>query len=311
MKWQEIAVATSPEAAEAVAESFYQTGAAGVVIQDPGDIARYLSEAKWDAYDLSPELLEAENVVVKAYLPVDADLAERLDCFRAKLNELANHFPGHPLDVTLCEVCEEDWATAWKAHFHPQLIGNRVVVCPTWEEYQAGQDEVVIRLDPGMAFGTGNHPTTAACIKLLEKNLEPGSMVYDVGTGSGVLAIAAALLGAERVVAVDVDPLAVKIAGDNVAKNHLQDRVEVRQADLMAGLTEQADLVVANIVADVIMTLAPQAYGLLRAGGMFITAGIIRHRLLEVQRVLLDEGFVLVDVLLSGEWAAMVAMAEK
>lgn len=310
MNWQELSVATTEEAAEAVANLFYEVGAAGVVIQDPGDIARYLSEANWDACEIPPELLEAEGVVVKAYLPMNAELSHRLQYFQQQLDRLANYFPGHRAELSLSEVTEEDWSTAWKAYFHPEKIGERVVVAPTWEPYDPQGEEVVVRLDPGMAFGTGNHPTTAMCIRALEKYLSPGDRVLDVGTGSGVLAVIAAKLGAGSVLAVDLDPLAVRIASENVALNQVDDTVEVLQADLLAGVTEKAQLVVANIVADPVMALAPQAYRCLDTGAYFIASGIVRTRLAEVERVLLEEGFALVEVTQAAEWVLLVGQKE-
>ncbi|MEW6661282.1 MAG: 50S ribosomal protein L11 methyltransferase [Bacillota bacterium] len=310
MRWQELSVATTQEAAESVANLFYEIGATGVVIQDPQDIARYLSEAAWEAYEISPDVLEAEHVVVKAYLPLNSSLDNRISFLRMQLAALDDHFPDFMAELSLTEISEEDWSQSWKTFYHPEKVGHRIVVAPAWEKYEPSEDELVIWLDPGMAFGTGTHPTTAMCIRLLERYVSPGAKVIDVGTGSGVLAIAAARLGAGQVTGVDIDPLAVTIARENAAANRLEDRVMIKETDLLAGVLCNANLIVANIVADPVMLLIPQAHQCLLSGGFLIVSGIIRHRLAEVQSALLAEGFAIIELERQDEWVAMVCQKE-
>ncbi|GAW93449.1 50S ribosomal protein L11 methyltransferase [Calderihabitans maritimus] len=310
MKWQEITVTTTEEAVEAVADLFHQVGAAGVVIEDPKAITRYIAEEKWDYYELPRELLEAENVVIKGYLPIDENLQQRLQQLRRKLEEMHSYFTNYLAEISLAEVRESDWENCWKRYYKPQKIGQRLVICPSWESYQPSGDEMVIRMDPGMAFGTGTHPTTALCIRALDKHLRPGKTVFDVGTGSGILAIVAAKLGASRVLAIDLDPLAVKVAQANVARNGVNDVVKVVNGDLLTDVFEQADCIVANIVANAIITLAGQAYERLVTGGCFISSGIIKERLEEVRKTLQNAKFKIIEENTEGEWGALVARKE-
>jgi ribosomal protein L11 methyltransferase len=181
------------------------------------------------------------------------------------------------------------------------------VIKPSWEDYQALPTDVVIELDPGMAFGTGTHHTTVMCIKSLEREIKPGNVVFDVGTGSGVLAIFAAKLGAAQVQAIDLDPLAVRVANENVALNHVNDVITVQQGDLLTGVTGQADVIVANIVADVIMRILKDVPNRLTASGLFIASGIINERLGEVTAAFLQSELIIDQVIEEGGWAAIVA----
>lgn len=310
MRWQELSVATSEEAAESVANLFYEVGAAGVVIQDPQDIARYLSEAAWEAFEISPDVLEAEHVVVKAYLPLNSSLDCRISYLEMQLAALEEHFPGFMAELSLTEISEEEWSQSWKAFYHPERVGQRIVVVPAWQKYEPTEDDLIVWLDPGMAFGTGTHPTTAMCIRFLERYITPGARVIDVGTGSGVLAVAAARLGAGQVTGVDIDPLATAIARENAAANSLAEIIMIQETDLLAGVLCDADLIVANIVADPALLLLPQAHQCLTSGGFLIVSGIIRHRLAEVQMALLSEGFAVIEIDHQDEWVAMVCQKE-
>lgn len=307
MKWQEITVTTNEESVEAVANIFYEVGAAGVVIEDPNVIARYLEENKWDAYELPPELINAEHVIIKGYLPFDARLPVRLENLQARAQSLVDFFPNHYAHIELNEISETDWANAWKAYYKPERIGDCIVVVPSWEDYNQQEGDVVIYLDPGLAFGTGQHPTTSMCVRLLERYMPEKAMVYDVGTGSGILSIAAAKLGASKVVAVDMDSRAVKIARENVALNNVAHIIQVQEGDLLKGMEEPGHLVVANIIADVILELIPQLDTTLLAEGYLIASGIIQERSNEIIQLLSEAGFRIKEVLQSGDWVALVA----
>jgi len=171
-------------------------------------------------------------------------------------------------------VKEEDWANEWKKYFKPVRVGKNIMIKPTWEAAVLQEGDLVIEIDPGMAFGTGTHPTTVLCLEALEKYVQPEQLVYDIGTGSGILAVAAAKLGAE-VQAGDIDSLAVRIAKENISLNKVEDRVKVEAGDLGEVFIDQADIVIANIIADVIIELLPQLPSLLKPGGLFIASGII------------------------------------
>ncbi|NLC76762.1 MAG: 50S ribosomal protein L11 methyltransferase [Clostridia bacterium] len=305
--WQEITVETTEEAAEAVANLFYDVGAQGVVIEDPRVIARYVEEDLWDAYELPAELLEAENVIIKGYLPMDERLEERLDLFEKLLADLEQFFVSWLAKVSYAEIAEADWSSAWKEYYKPQQIGEKIVISPSWEDYRPQGGEIVVWLDPGMAFGTGSHPTTAMVIQALEKYLKPGSQVIDVGTGSGILAIVAAKLGAASVLALDIDTLAVEIAQQNVELNRVSDRVTVRYNDLLTGVEGQYQMIIANLTADPVLALARDAYDRLSPAGVLLASGIIRHRLPEVEAKLLNLGYHLVETEMEGEWVSLVA----
>lgn len=307
MKWAEISIQTTHEATEPVANIFHDLGASGVVIEDPELINSYRSSGTWEYCDL-PEETDTETVTVKAYLPVDNELDDKLRLFEQQINKLAHHDidKGAGL-IRWREVHDEDWANAWKEHFHPVKIGERIVIKPTWRTYEADPADLIIELDPGMAFGTGTHHTTAMCIGMLEEVVEPGQVVFDVGTGSGILAIAAAKLGAASVSAIDLDAVAVKVAEENVAANKVEDVVSVSHGDLLTGVTGQADLIVANIIADIIIRVLPDVPGRLKDGGVFISGGIIAERLPDVTEAILACGLTPDKVMEEGGWVTVMA----
>lgn len=307
MKWSEISIQTSHEATEAVANIFHDLGASGVVIEDPELINTYRRSGSWDYCDI-PEELETEIVTVKAYLPVDEFLDEKLRVFEERINNL----PEHNLDkgrgyIHCREVQEEDWASSWKEFFHPARVSEHIVIKPSWEDYLPCEDDIVIELDPGMAFGTGTHHTTAMCIRSLESVIKPGHTVFDVGTGSGILAVAAAKLGAAFVHAIDLDPVAVRVATENVAFNKVSETVKTAQGDLLTGVTGKADVIVANIIADIIIKMLPDVRTRLINAGIFIASGIISERLSDVTQALLENGFGIDKVSEEGGWVAIVA----
>lgn len=275
MKWTRVAVGTSAEAAEAVALRLEILGAGGVVIEDPGLLARKERESPLDYFDGTEASPDEFRIV--AYWPQDGELSRRL----ADLQEFLTELPGFGLDpgaatVATEAVDEEDWAGAWKTYYRPQRFG-RVVVCPSWEECDVREGEVLVRLDPGMAFGTGGHPSTALCLEALSRTVQGRESMIDVGTGSGILAIAAAKLGADSILALDVDPQAVRVAQENILANDLSKSVQTQSGDAKEILsrTDPADLVMANIIAEVIIDLAPDLAQAVNPGGALFAAGII------------------------------------
>lgn len=306
MKWAEISVQTTHEATEAVADIFHEVGASGVVIEDPDLINSYRQSGTWDYCDI-PEETETEVVTVLAYLPVDEELEDKLRRFEESFLGLVNHgLERGRGQIKWKEVLEEDWETCWKDYFHPIKVGEKIVIKPSWEEYQAQPDELIIELDPGMAFGTGTHHTTAMCCRLLEDYVKPGETLFDVGTGSGILAVAAAKLGAVNIRAVDFDSVAVRVAKENVEINQVQDVVTVGQADLLNGVEGQADVILANIVADIIIRLLPDIPARLKPGGRFIASGIIAERLADVTAAALLQKMTVEKVTEEGGWVAIV-----
>ncbi len=308
--WQEISVETTEEAAEAVANLFYETGAQGVVVEDPRVVAGYLERGLWDAYELPSELLEAENIIIKGYLPIEGNLEEQLRLFEKKLLGLEKYFVSWLAKVSYAEIAEADWSTAWKSYYKPEKIGEKIVISPSWEDYLPEEGDIVIRLDPGMAFGTGNHPTTAMMIRAIERYLQPGESLIDVGSGSGILAIVAAKLKAGSVLALDNDTLAVEIAQQNVELNGVSEQVTVKYNDLLTGIEGDYQLIVANITADPILRMAKGAYERLRSKGLLLASGIISSRRSEVKSTLVGLGFIILETQQEGEWVSVVARKE-
>ena len=242
---------------------------------------------------------------VTGYLPVDERLENTLLRLRESLDAAPEFGPPGSVEITIRFVAEEDWATAWKQYFKPQRIGRHLVVKPTWEEYAPRPDDVIIQIDPGMAFGTGLHATTRLCLCALEDFVRPGMAIADVGTGSGILAIAAALLGASPVAATDSDPLATRIAQENITLNQVENRVSAIEASLPP--RGVFDIVVANILADVILGMADSLVAALKPGGLLIASGIIETRAEAVRLGLAAANLTIRETREEGEWVAIIA----
>jgi len=285
LNWLEISLRVDEESAEAISELFNQYGEGGAVVE------------------VSPDDL---LVTVKTFVPSPD---ERLKPLYEALWHLGQIRPLPKPQVS--EVKEEEWAEAWRAHYEPQHIGRRLVICPSWQRYLPSDGEVVITLDPGMAFGTGLHPTTRMCLEALEEHLFRGAKVLDVGTGSGILAIAAAKLGAGTVLALDTDPLAVKIAKENVLANGVREAVEVKEGSLDVAKGSLFDLIVVNILARTIADLIEK--GLLdhlKPEGLLIAAGIMASEEEEVRKTLREWGLKELSPLQKGDWVTLIGRRE-
>lgn len=309
MQWRELIAHTTTEGADIISELMMELGASGTEIVDRADVPDPAKPGVyWELYD--PKMLDAmpEDVLVKGWFERGAQEEQTSETLRRKLEELKAAEPGLALGSLRVEeenVQDEDWAEEWKKNYKPFRIGSRLVVKPTWERYASQPGDVVIELDPGMAFGTGSHETTHMCMQLLERCLKPGLRVMDVGTGSGILAIAAAKLGAKNVLAIDIDPDAVKVAKENVALNRVESRVRVVVGDLCKSEAMPCELAVANIVADAICMLAGPMTRHLVKGGLLICSGIIREREEDVQKAAKEAGYRQVDRIEKGEWVAL------
>ncbi|SHI70911.1 50S ribosomal protein L11 methyltransferase [Lutispora thermophila] len=309
MNYIEITILTTTEASEAVSFLLEDVGASGIAIEDPNDfILLNKNETAWDYVE--PDLIEAmgKDVKVKGYFPETIYTDEIKSKIKQRVDSLTdfglNKGKG---EVNTRVVKEEDWANAWKKYFKPFKAGERIVVKPTWEEYEADDDDIIVQIDPGMAFGTGNHETTLMCIKLLEKYVKKGCRVYDVGCGSGILGITAAKLGAERVLCVDLDEVACKSAIENVRVNEEESKIVVKNSNLLDVASEKADLIVANIIADIIISFTPQAINFLKDDGIFISSGIILDRQDDVVNALKEHQFSILEISQMGEWCAIAA----
>ncbi len=276
-KWLEVSVKVNHEAEEVTAEILREAGARnGVAIEDPVLYETLRNSLPFELCDPLPENTDFSVVTITAYYPEDTELTERLQKIEAELAAVEKRIGKFRFGPALFRhVTEEDWSDEWKQYFHVTRVGKHIVIKPSWEDYEPEPEDVVLELDPGMAFGTGTHPTTVLVLEALEKMIRPDTTVFDVGTGSGILAMTAAKLGAKNVKAVDIDGVAVRTAKENIEKAGMQDRIEVRQGDLLHGTDGKADVIVANILADIIIMLLPDIPGKLKEGGLFFASGII------------------------------------
>ncbi|WP_018661417.1 50S ribosomal protein L11 methyltransferase [Heyndrickxia acidiproducens] len=309
MKWSEIMIHTANEAVDPISNILYEAGAGGIVIEDSNELLKEHEDKFGEIYELDPDDFPEEGVIIKAYLPVNSFLGETVEEIKQSITNLTTFdIDIGPNKVTISEVHEEEWATAWKKYYNPVKISEKFTIVPTWENYHpVSSDELIIELDPGMAFGTGTHPTTVMCIQALERTVKPGDKVIDVGTGSGVLSIAAALLGAKEVTAFDLDEVAVHSARLNVKLNKVQDRVRVSQNDLLRGVDGQADVVVSNILAEIIVKITEDAANVVKPGGFFITSGIIKQKKELVKDALMTAQFTIEETLVMEDWVAFIA----
>jgi ribosomal protein L11 methyltransferase len=309
MKWSEISILTTNEAIEPISNILHESGASGVVIEDPAELIKEREDMFGEIYQLNPDDYPSEGVLVKAYLPVNSFLGETVDEIKQGISNLVTYDIDIGVNkVEISEVNEEEWATAWKKYYHPVKISDKFTIVPTWEDYTpVHSDELIIELDPGMAFGTGTHPTTVMCIQALERIVKEHDTVIDVGTGSGVLSIAAAQLAADNVRAYDLDEVAVRSARLNVKLNKVQQTVTVDANNLLNGVTGQADVIVANILAEIILRFTEDAFELVKPGGFFITSGIIQPKKQEVREALETAGFIIEEIMVMEDWVAIIA----
>ena len=253
-------------------------------------------------------ILNADKTIasVSVYLPADRGVADTLAFLRERFDTLSID-----AEISISGVNEEDWANSWKAYYKPIKIGERIVIVPAWEKYEASPEEIVVRMDPGMAFGTGTHETTRLVIRLLEKYIKSGMRVADVGTGSGILAICAAKLGATECKAYDIDPVAVKVARENVKDSHLEDVVTCDVSDLLRGVDLSGgayDVICANIVADIIIRMTPDVHALMDEKSVILASGIIVERSEDVISCFEANGFKIVEKLEDNGWCALAVM---
>ncbi len=311
MDWIEIKMEVKDrDAVEALSNMLAEMGTGGVMIEDPQAISDYANSGLWDAHEFTEELMNRKDIIIKSYLPQDENMMNKVEQIIIELNEIETRLDAPPTRVTYKPVQEEDWANAWKVYFKPERIGKQTVIKPTWEAYEKQEGDLVIEIDPGMAFGTGNHATTALCLQMLEEYVKPGMDIIDVGTGSGILAIQAGLLGANTVQAMDYDTVAVAAAKENIELNNLQEKVSICQSDLLAEAKGEADLIVANIIADIIIRLTPSTIGHLKGPKTFISSGIIDTRKDDVLQALEANNFSIIEVRESAGWVAIAARYE-
>lgn len=324
MKWIEITVNTTEEGTEIVLARFDMLGIQQVsIVQGYNEIDALLRSAE-KYWDYAEEAALNKQPAVQAYisdLPENDGVVEEVKASIEELKSMREEIGLDlgTLDVFVRKVDEEDWANNWKAYFKPVNVGSKLLVCPTWEEIPEDNTRAVLRIDPGMAFGTGTHHTTRMCLELLEREIKPGDLAADLGCGSGILSIAASLLGAEKTYAIDIDPVAAKVASENAELNGVDmSKYTIRIGDILSDedfreeiSEEKFDIVLANIVANVIIAFAPVIPSLLKPGGKLIASGIIDDRLDEVIDALEANGLAVNEIRFGDDWRAVLAELKK
>jgi ribosomal protein L11 methyltransferase len=290
-------------AGDLIAAVFFDFGLQGVVMEDPG-----LETAEDWAEDA---VARPVRHAVVGYLARDERLESRCAELEQEISRMGNHL-GLVHRVSYRELDEQNWAEAWKAFFRPHKIGQRLVVKPSWREYHPAPGEIVIELDPGMAFGTGTHPTTALCAQLIEAHLRKGDAFLDIGAGSGILMAAAGKLGAGMLAGCDRDEMAVRIAAENLRRNGFkEDRFHMTQGLLAAPFKGPFDIVAANILTHIIMELVDDIPRVLKKNGTFICSGIIAENQSLVAGKMKTSGFEVIEVLLKEGWVALAGRCYK
>lgn len=312
MSWIELQIHTTNEAVDPITHVLSEHGIEGVEI-DEG----------WTFSEDDPVFIDPLNwmvpvghtdphhpTVIKAYLAYNDQTDSRIETLKEEVRTLTEF----GINLGVCtfkttEIHEQDWATAWEKYYKPVHVTETLTVAPTWEKYEAKENEIVIELDPGMAFGTGTHETTTLCMKALQSYVSPNDVVIDVGCGSGILSITSVKLGADHVYAYDLDEVAVKSTLENSAINMCEDSITVKHQNLLTNVHRQVDVVVSNILAEVIMKVTPDVKRVLKTHGIFIASGIIASKLEDIKSTLLENGFTIVEIQHDGHWVSVVSKA--
>lgn len=293
------------QATKEISDIFYNFGVTGLKIEEPMKHRNPL-----DFYKNEKDFLMIDNAI-SAYFPLNIYAEKRKKAILDKFSEIFGEREDIVYTVDFYEYDQEDYENSWKKYLYPEKVSERFVVKPTWREYTPEGDELIIELDPGRAFGTGSHPTTSLCLKLMEEHIKEGDSVVDVGTGSGILMIAADRLGASEIYGVDIDELAVESAKENLNLNNIgKDKAHVYQGDLISVLKDKKfDVVVANILADVLMILIRDISRVVKKGGKIIFSGIIEDKCEIVKKEIESLGFEVEEIKADKEWRAMLIKA--
>lgn len=310
MNYREITLMINHELEPFIADILNEVGANGVVIEDSLELVKGRIETYGEIYELNPDDYPESDVRVKVYFS-ELDYSDAIiDEIKEKINGLQD-VEVTRLEISTDEVQEEDWANEWKNHFHAFKASEKFVVVPSWEKYEKqNDDEFIIKLDPGMAFGTGDHATTSMCLKLIEKYVQPNQSVIDVGTGSGILSIAAHQLGAAPIKALDLDSVAVRVAVDNFEKNDCADAIQAEPGNLLKGESEKRDVIFANILAHIVDLMIDDSYAILNDNGLLITSGIILEKEEMIVEHLERVGYKIEEITRENGWIAIAARKE-
>ena len=319
MKYIQVDIHVKRAGIEPVISALLEVGITDTVVEDPADIEELLhkkNDYDWDYIDKDVLDLQEEEPKVTVFLDDEEEGKKKLESILVAIEALkieaeAGIFgEGADLGPLTVETSIEDdsqWRDNWKEYFKPKKVGRRIVVKPTWYDYDPDASDLVIELDPGMAFGTGTHETTSLCLRFMEEYVKPGVKVLDVGCGSGILSIAAALLQASEVLGVEIDPVAVDVARENIARNHVEKIARVQYGDLTEGIDYRADVIVANLMADLVMMLSEDVAKHLLPGGRYISSGILTEKRDQVAKAIENCGFLIEEIKEDGMWCAIVA----
>lgn len=311
MDYTKVTVYTTSNGVEAVTSLLYDMGITGLEIMDKNDFEEFMKNnlRTWDMVD--EELVSSmmsEETTVTFYLENNGDEEEFLTELSKELEQLAENKDFGRLKAETSAVKNEDWENNWKKYYKPLRIGEHIVIKPTWEDFSPNDGDITVELDPGMAFGTGSHASTHMCLELLEKTVKKGDRVLDIGTGSGILAIAALKLGAKSAVAVDIDLMAVKISKENAALNgYGEPEFTCLEGDLADKVTGEYDVVIANIVADIICELSQTVVRYMKKDAKFITSGIIDFKADKVKKAMEENGIKIKEEKAEKDWRAFLS----
>ena len=315
MDFLTITILTTTAGADLVSEALMAAGSAGTQIEDRADVAQNQQpEGRWDILDPAIAARMGEDVKVIGYYEMNGGEMDAVADVRARMEALGRAelgFDPGKLAMEVRSMAGEDWAESWKKQFKPFRLGKSMLVKPSWTEVEMLPGDKLIEIDPGMAFGTGTHETTGLCVALIEEYVKPGMRAIDVGTGTGILAIAARHMGAVDLLATDIDPVAVRVAEENIRINGMGEQIRTMQGDLLEAVDETCDVMIANIIADAILMLCAPVRKHIADGGLFICSGIAEGRKDEVVAALTEAGYRDLDVRTAGEWCAIACRKNR
>ncbi len=303
MNWTEISISVKREDAETASAIANMVVPYGIYVEDYSDLETAAIEiAHIDLIDEELLKKDRDGVIIHIYISCEDNAEESVTYLTERFAAV-----GIQAQIKSIGVDDADWSENWKKYFKAFPVGNRLAVCPSWETYDNAENRVVLKIDPGAAFGTGSHATTSMCLSLLDKYISQGNTLLDIGCGSGILAITGVLLGAENAVGVDIDAQSVKVSKENAEINDISQKTEFICGDLTEKISGKYDIVCANIVADVIIKLTPDVDKFMNDGALFMCSGIIDLRADEVRDALLNNGFSIVEEVVRDNWHAFAA----
>ncbi len=309
MDWIEVKVKTKKENEDIVSTILYELGAEGLSIEDPQDILDlHENKDSWELMDINIIDSNIEDIVINAYYLDNEETKIIIENAKKRIETIPLEEDGEELGILETKgIDDRDWSECWKKYYKPLEIGKNIVIKPTWEEYELSEGQILIEIDPGMAFGTGTHETTEMCSEILEEYINEDDIVYDIGIGSGILSIIAAKLGAKEVVGVDIDPLCIEVSNENIKLNKVEDIVIAKRGDLLDVIEDKADIIVSNILAEIITKMVPDVSRHLKDKGILITSGIIQDKVGIVEKSLIENHYEIIDIRRKGEWVAIIS----